>query len=158
WGKVGAEAASRPSKAAEEDLQAWAGLATAQLASEFCSHWLTIQCLSIPGAVAGLIMMEERPGVFTRLVAWPNDHQDLTELRGAAERALHDSRSVVVRAPSGEAHIAHPIAVRGKLWCAVAVKLNGGTEADFARTIRALHWGSGWLEALSHRNSMTIDS
>lgn len=96
--------------------------------------------------------MQEQPRVYPRAFAWPNGVQDLNELTGTAERALHDARSVVVRAPTGEAHIAHPVTVRGKLWCAVAVKLNGGTEADIVRTIRALHWGSGWLEALSYRN------
>lgn len=155
---MGVEAASRANRTADEDLRAWAGLASAQGAAEFCAHWLTIQCLSISGVVSGLVLMQDEPGTHSRPVAWPSGAQDLSELTGTAERALRDARSVVVRSPSGEAHIAHPVMARGKLWCAVAVRLNGGTEADIVRTIRALHWGSGWLEALSHRDSLAVES
>lgn len=155
---MGIEAASRPQGGAEEDVRAWAGLATAQLASDFCAYWLTIQCLSIPGTVAGLVLSEETPNSFSRLAVWPNGAGDLSGLTSAAERALHDGRSVVIRSASGEAQIAHPIVARGRMWCAVAITLTTASEADLGRAVRALHWGSGWLEALSHRRSLELGS
>lgn len=153
---MGVEAATRPQGGAEEDVRAWAGLATAQAASDFCAYWLTIQCLSIPGTVAGLVLTEETPQNFSRIAVWPNDVDDLSALTGAAQRALRDGRSVVIRSSSGEAQIAHPIKARGRMWCAVAITLTTGSEADFGRAVRALHWGSGWLEALSHRRSLEL--
>src|SRR5262245_23979534 len=131
--------------AAEDETRAWAGLATAQPATEFCSHWLTIQCLSIPGAVSGLVLMEDQPGAWSPVATWPGKTHDVSGLRNAAERALRDGHGVVIRTPSGEADLALPVLARNQKWCAVAIKMSNGAEADFVRTMRSLHWGSGWL-------------
>lgn len=155
---MGLESASRPAAAADEEARAWAGLATAQLSDEFCSYWLTIQCQSIPGALAGLVLIEQAPNSYSSIAIWPNETHDLSALRSAAERALRDGCTVVIRASSGEGQIAHPVKVRGRIWGAVAVKIMAAAESDFARTVRALHWGSGWLETLSHRQSLERNS
>src|SRR5262245_14123450 len=139
-------------------MRAWAGLATAQPATEFCSHWLTIQCLSIPGAVAGLVLMEEQPGTWSPIATWPNETHDIGGLKNAAERAIRDGRGVVMRVSAGETNLALPVVARGRMWCAVAIRMVTGGEADFARTMRTLHWGTGWLEALSHRHASEVDS
>jgi multidrug resistance efflux pump len=100
--------------------------------------------------------MEEQPGAWSPVATWPSKTHDVTGLRNAAERALRDGRGVVVRAPSGEADLALPVLARNQKWCVVAIKMSNAADADFVRTMRSLHWGSGWLEALAYREDSEV--
>ena len=142
-----------------DDPTLWATFAGATLASDFCKSWLALQCGMIPGAVTGLLLLEEEDGRFATAAVWPDPTRDVTYLAAAAEQALTQRRGHVQRIEtSGEgAHVAYPVDIAGHLFGVVVVHVASDRVADLQSVLRQLLWGVGWLESLFRRHQAEKD-
>lgn len=138
----------------------WSGLADAGDEAKFCSAWLSSECASITGVVAGLLTMPPpAKGMTVTSTSWPAHNPYLADLLRLAERASFEKRTVVspartaadtssaqsvaffVAAPLGSG--SEPIAV-----AAVAVASTSPVALTPESVAEQLQWGAGWLETL----------
>src|SRR5262245_47409717 len=147
-----------PRNAAE---QAWALFAQAQSAEEFCSSWLLIQCDTIGGVSDGVVLLQ-KPGTqeFVPVAFYPEAPSNPTHLAEISERALKEGRGIVVpRTAGGEAsnepryQLGYPIRLEGQVRGAIGLDLDARPDAELQSALRALQWGSGWLEVLLRRHA-----
>src|SRR5262245_11362150 len=74
----------------------WHGLLNAENEIAFCSAWLALQCSSIPGVTAGLLVMRQHdPSAQPVSVTWPARDLDLRDLSRLADRAYAERRAIV---------------------------------------------------------------
>jgi Barrel-sandwich domain of CusB or HlyD membrane-fusion/GAF domain len=139
-----------------DDSVLWLALAGAQQGSEFCRAWLAIQCRSVGGTVAGLLLLQEGDAYKTAAV-WPDAEIDVTYLAKAAEQALKERKGIILDETSNRGsiqngvHVAYPIEVAGCLHGVVVLDVKAPSRAGLNVTLRQLHWGMGWLETLFRR-------
>jgi multidrug resistance efflux pump len=101
-----------------------------------------------------------RPGgPFQPVAMWPDASQDFSFLRAIAEECVKSGAPVVQRPPheSGATglHVAYPfLADADHPVGAVVMDLLPRGEAEIKTTLRALHWGVGWLEAQAVRDQV----
>jgi len=138
----------------------WGGLADAGNEAKFCSAWLSSQCASINGVIAGLLTMPPPGrGVTVTSTSWPERNPYVRDLLQLAERASAEKRTVVsltrtrpdtgpaqsvgffVAAPLGSGN--EPIAI-----AAVAVAASASAALTPESVAAQLRWGAGWLESL----------
>ena len=137
--------------------QAWSRFAQAQSHEEFCSSWLAIQCDSIGGVSDGVVLLQT-PGSreFVPVAFYPEATRDRTHLAEVAERTLKEGRGVVLplEVPANEPRyqLGYPIRVDGDVRGAVGLEMDGRPEVQLQSAMRALQWGSGWLEVLLRRH------
>lgn len=137
--------------------QAWSRFAQAQSHPEFCSSWLAIQCESIGGVSDGVVLLQT-PGSqeYVPVAFYPEAPRDRTHLAEVAERTLKDGRGVVlpleVPAKEPRYQLGYPVRVDGAVRGAVALEMDARPEAQLQSAMRALQWGSGWLEVLLRRH------
>jgi biotin carboxyl carrier protein len=140
---------------------AWAGLAAAADSTELCRHWLTLQCIQVPGARAGLLLLRNTAGdAYVPAGVWPDPQRDLAYLAAPAQQALA-RRTGVVQPAGGETgvaatvHIAYPVESDGELFGVVALDLSVRPEAELRAALRQLVWGGAWLDGLCLRRNAT---
>ena len=156
----------RPASAVSDDedgreTRSWASFAAAGGASEFCTAWLDLQCRAIPGATAGMLLLEHEEGGFAPAATWSRtaaDTIDPASLAKVAEQALRERRAAVLRGTQGDTQIAYPVDVRGHLWGAAVLDLGACSDAAIQTALRRLHWGAGWVETLFHRRQAERDA
>jgi RND family efflux transporter MFP subunit len=145
-----------PRSAAE---QAWARFAQAQSAEDFCSSWLLIQCDTIGGVSDGVVLLQ-KPGAqeFVPVAFYPDAPSDPTHLAEISERVLKEGRGIVV--PRGDEasneprfQLGYPIRLEGRVRGAIGLDLDARPDAQLQSALRALQWGSGWLEVLLRRHA-----
>jgi Barrel-sandwich domain of CusB or HlyD membrane-fusion/GAF domain len=138
----------------------WHGLLDAENEIAFGSAWLALQCSSIPGVTAGLLVMRQHdPSAPPVLVTWPARDLDLRDLSRLADRAYAERRAIVapgrigpdaspqpvgllVALPLGTAR--EPVAI-----ATVALATSAGVPAVSPESVaEQLRWGAGWLEVL----------
>jgi RND family efflux transporter MFP subunit len=133
----------------------WAAFLAARTRAEFCGAWLSIMCRSVAGARAGILLLEEASGGFVPAAIWPDVATDMSHLLAISERALRERQGTIESSGSGTdqpaAQVAWPIEVDSRLYGVAALDLATGSEAALQQALRALHWGSAWLETLSYR-------
>jgi multidrug resistance efflux pump/GAF domain-containing protein len=134
-----------------DDAELWAGFAGAQSAGAFCENWLALQCGELPGAINGLLLLQETDGRYTPAAIWPDRTRDLGHLARIAQDALV-KRAGVTEADPASSKVAYPIEVTGRLQGVVVMELAGQTEDELIVALRRLHWGAGWLETLFRRH------
>jgi multidrug efflux pump subunit AcrA (membrane-fusion protein) len=152
-------AANALAPAAGDDATLWAAFAGARQASEFCRAWLTIQCRSTGGTIAGLLLLEDEGNRYKTAATWPDSDRDLSYLAKAAEQALTQRQGIVLddtESPQGparpdSAQVAYPIEVAGHLHGVVVLDVTRRPHAELQGLVRNLHWGMGWLETLFRR-------
>jgi len=136
----------------------WAGFTAARVASDYCKFWLSLQCRTIDGVDAALLLLEDDSSAFAPAASWPAERNDFAMLVPVAEQALRERRGVVTRVPGGAARVAYPIEVKGRLWGAVVLSLQPCPDAALQTALRRLHWGAGWIETLFHRRQADRDA
>ena len=142
----------------------WNNLADAGNEVAYCSAWLSLQCASIAGVTAGLVVLRQTDKASPAVSAsWPKGYLDgFGELSKLAERAFLERRTIVSPhyacptvdglPPSPVGHlVAMPLGAGGRIIAAAAVKLDaspGLAQVDIERVVEQLRWGAGWLESL----------
>ncbi len=139
-----------------EETALWSGFAGARDAGEFCRSWLGLQCRDVPGAVAGLLLLQEAAGRYTPAAVWP-ERRDVQHLAGTAQDALTRRSGVVTEVEGGRSLVAYPIEAGGALHGVVVVEVQGQSREALLAGLRRLHWGAGWLETLFRRREAEAD-
>jgi RND family efflux transporter MFP subunit len=151
--------------AAEVDRESelWTEFAGAATVESFCRSWLALQCRTLGGVEAGLVLVGPADrGPFRPLAAWPHSRRHPKHLTKTAERTLSERRGLLVRsetegvAASGSDRweIGYPIEARGALHGAVVLEVGPRPEPRLKATMRQLHWGAVWLELLFTREAL----
>jgi RND family efflux transporter MFP subunit len=138
----------------------WRRFGKASSEREFCTSWLALQCLAIPGVNSGVVLLgapeESQPYVLA--ASWPEGPGDFQHLSEVAQRALKERRGLALkRQPAaGALHssydIAYPVNVAGSIYGVVALDLDIRAEPALREAMRQLQWGSSWMEVLCRRN------
>lgn len=137
--------------------QAWSRFSQAQSPEEFCSSWLAIQCDSIGGVSDGVVLLQT-PGSteYVPVAFYPEAARDRAHLAEVAERTLKEGRGVVLpidnAATEQRYQLGYPVRIDGEVRGAVGLEMDGRPEAQLQSAMRALQWGSGWLEVLLRRH------
>jgi biotin carboxyl carrier protein len=133
--------------------QAWRLFAQHQSAQEFCSSWLVIQSHAIGGVSDGVVVLL-KPGTtsFAPVAFYPEAPRDRAYLARVSERAVQEGKGVL------EAHkqawqLAYPVRVDGEVRGVVGLEIASRPEAELHAAMRALQWGSCWLEVLLRRHA-----
>jgi RND family efflux transporter MFP subunit len=139
----------------------WNALANADNEQAFCTAWLALQCLQIPGVTAGwLVVHNLQQGSAAVSSRWPERDLDFGDLSRLAERAHAEGRMVVAPGRVGRDTspaqpvtllVAVPLGGGGVRLGVAAVALStshGATAIAPERVAELLKWGAGWLETL----------
>ena len=139
----------------------WSVLAAATDAQQFCQSWLAIQCRLIPAVEGGLVLLlVESDGSFSAAAVWPDVRRDMSYLTAAAQRALSESRGLVLPIIPENAthpaafHIAYPIEAAGKLRGVVVLHVSPRADTELQSALRQLHWGAAGVEVLFVRDEL----
>ena len=153
-----AEVADAPRS--ELDL-AWRRFGVAQTPEDFCHAWLDLQCQSISGVRAAVVVLQ-KPGVasFAPLAFWPERGREHAALGDIAERSLQSGRGILEprAAAQGAAQsappdyqLAYPVRVDGRVCGVVALDIAARDERALQVAMRQLQWGAAWIEVLQRR-------
>jgi RND family efflux transporter MFP subunit len=145
----------------------WRQFGRASSEKEFCASWLALQCRTITGVAAGVVLLgapeEERPYVLA--ASWPEGPGDFKHLAEVAERALKERRGLALRrqsdgtdTPRSRYDIAYPVHVSGRVYGVVVLDIDSRPEDALREAMRQLQWGSAWMEVLCHRGLSTKDA
>ncbi|MGI9590070.1 MAG: HlyD family efflux transporter periplasmic adaptor subunit [Myxococcota bacterium] len=113
--------------------------------------WLDLQCRTIPGVVAGVVLRAEAGTPDAKpLTTWPGEAPLDPELRAAARLALEEERPVI-DAPGGSrpCRVAVPLPAPAGASLVAAITLESGTPVQTAAAAGALERGAAWLQALA---------
>lgn len=153
--------ARRSGEGGEFRSELWTRLIHAPDSHSFTSTWLDIQCRAFEGVIRGVVVLRaSEASAFAPAAVWPEGIEGSPRLAAIAEKALQD-RSVAVdgvkRTPRRQDPVffAHPLIVDDELHGAVALEVEGRSEAAVAELVQRLGWGLGWLEALARRKTFT---
>lgn len=141
----------------EIDL-AWREFGAATTPEAYCRSWLALQCQVI-GGVDDAVLILQKPGsdAFAPLAFWPDASRDRSRLAGITERAMREGRGIVdpVRGEGGlrAYQLVYPVRLDGAVRGAVALELQPREEAALQTAMRALQWGSAWIEVLLRRHA-----
>lgn len=155
--RADARKATSSRRVAYLDRALWSGLADAGSREEIARYWLELQCLMIDGIARGAVFLQGADGL-AAVAYWPDKASDgPTSLLTTARRALSERRGVVSghrdgeRARDARCCCAFPFLFDGHAHGAVAVEISDRSQDELRRVIRALQWGSGWIEVASRR-------
>ena len=127
----------------------------------FASYWLEVQCRMFDGIIRGTVVSRSsEAGNFSPIAVWPEGIKGSPELARVIEHALTERRVTVQGMKRGiqrddTMFIAHPVIIDDQLYGAVAMEIQGRSEAALQALIQKLGWGVGWLEALARRRTFT---
>jgi multidrug resistance efflux pump len=141
-----------------EEAKLWTEFTGAASRAAYCRAWLALQCRMIPSASAALLLIAEEDA-FAPAAIWPDRRRDVSYLKTVAEKVLTERAGAIVRVPDAQGggpdegrrsdiHVGYPVLARGTLYGAVVVHVKARDDADLKASLRQLHWGIGWLEAL----------
>jgi len=101
-----------------------------------------------------LVLGPADTGPYAPQATWPaGDPAALRALKEAAETALAERRSLVLRVPGGFA-LAAPVFVDGRLHGAAALELAARADDQLDAALRELQWGLAWVELHLRRRSL----
>lgn len=134
--------------------QAWTRFAQAQSHEEFCASWLLIQCEAI-GGVSDAVVLLQVPGAqeFVPVAFYPDAPRDRAHLADVSERTLKEGRGVVLPLENSRVQLGYPVRIDAEVRGAVGLELDARPEPQLQSAMRALQWGSGWLEVLLRRHA-----
>jgi multidrug resistance efflux pump len=140
----------------EPEARLWAAFATAGSTDSLCRSWLALQCRQLGGVHAAMLLLARPGGPFQRVAAWPDDALELGFLSSAAERCVRTAAPVIDSSPHEHGaglRVAYPfLGEPGRQAGAVVLHMAPRPEREVRAALRALHWGSGWLEAQAMRD------
>jgi RND family efflux transporter MFP subunit len=129
-------------------------------AASFVSAWLDIQCRALGRVTrAAVVLRAAQIGSFAPVAIWPAGVGGSPRLTMVVDRALSERRVVVdaarnARRPESSC-VAHPVLLDGEIYGAVAFEVEGRTEGELRELVEQIGWGTGWLEALGRRKTLT---
>lgn len=127
----------------------WSAFASAETAADFCSGWLSLQCLQITDVRAALLLLEQGGGTFVPAAVWPSQATDVTYLAPAAQQCLSERQAKVLREhPGALVIVAYPVELEGQMQGAVVLDVAERPDDALQAVLRQVHWGIGWLETL----------
>lgn len=128
----------------------WQRLADAQDAGAYCQAWLGLQCAQIEGVGTAVLLLVDDSGTYLPAAVWPDARTDVSYLGSLAQRCLSERAPVHESAgdKADRLHVAWPIEEDGRLLGAIVLDGTARGDAELQRLWRALHWGSGRIEAL----------
>ncbi len=130
------------------DQALWRDLLAATDDRGFGEAWLGLTCRGIPGAIAGVLLLEPPGGGAepAPVAAWPAGAAAGLALLGAARLAAREGRGVM-EAPEGgrpgPLRLAYPVPT-GAAAIEIAPAPGGGVAPDPRRAMRDLQWATGW--------------
>lgn len=137
----------RDTRGAKDDAL-WAEFASAQTAAEFCTGWLSLQCLNIPRVNVALLLLEQTDGRFVPVAVWPSAKTDASHLVPAAQQCLGEKSGKLLREqPGAQVVMAYPVHIDGLARGALVLDVGDRTNTLLQGVFRQLQWGIGWLEA-----------
>ena len=144
----------------DDDARLWAGFAVADTPDALHRSWLALQCRAVGGVeVAMVLAAPPGGGPFAPTAVWPDRSQALGHLRAVAEQCVKDGQPVVQRPPhadgTGGIFVGYPFLADETPAGAVVLDMRERPERDVRGVLRALHWGTGWLEAQAVRDRMS---
>lgn len=137
----------------------WGAFAAAQTAADFCSSWLSLQCLQVADVHAALLLLEQGGGTFVPAAVWPSEQTDVSYLAPAAQQCLSERQGKLLRGQTGALVIvAYPVELDGQLQGAVVLDVAERADEALQAVLRQLHWGIGWIETLFLRRRNLEDA
>lgn len=150
------------------DQAFWRDFAQPKSPEAFCQSWLAAQCHMISEVSGGVVLLAPpESGPFTPVAVWPDGRQATQDLAAAAQRALIERRSLVLRpVPEGATGIptpdrflvAHPILVDGRVHSIVVLDIAPRPEPKLRGVLGQLQRGAVWLELLFRREDASKDA
>jgi len=148
-----------PHSPEEGEDHSWQSVSSASTLEEFCHGWLALQCRMVEGATDGVVVLgSAEPGRFAPIATWPPGKTVDRQLGEAAEKALSERRSLVVKRESPDDRptsfqVAYPLQVADRLHGVVALDVGDRDEEQIQTIVGQLANGSAWLEGLLARNN-----
>jgi len=137
----------------------WGAFAAAQTSAEFCTSWLSLQCLQVADVRAALLLLEQGSGTFVPAAVWPSEQTDVTYLAPAAQQCLSERRGLLLPGQGGAVVVvAYPVEREGQVHGAVVLDVAERSEVALQLVLRQLHWGIGWIETLFLRRQNGDDA
>ena len=137
----------------------WGAFASAQTAADFCSAWLSLQCLQVPDVHAALLLLEQGSGTFVPAAVWPSEQTDVSYLAPVAQQCLSERQGKVLREhPGALVIVAYPVELEGQVQGAVVLDVAERPDEALQAVLRQLHWGIGWIETLFLRRQNLDDA
>ena len=120
---------------------------------EFLGAWLKLECESISGAIAGVLVLgTPSSGTYAPVAFWPPTTAGAQHLADIAERVLGERRPAIeTLAIAGSCGLAFPIEMDGQLQGVVAVEVSERPIEELQQALQSLQWGGGWIEAQIRR-------
>jgi biotin carboxyl carrier protein len=135
---------SQASQAAEPAPQEWARLLGDGTLEGFGAAWLALAGARC-GALRGVLVVRKAGAErFTPVAFFPEGKPCGTFLADVAERALAESRPVVVDEADGRLGIAFPVSHGAQIAAVAAFECRPGAAPD--SVLRELQWGTAWIE------------
>ena len=132
----------------------WSRFAGADELAPFCQAWLALQCASLDGAQAGVVIWRQADASFAPVAVWPNLQRDVTHLGAIAQKSLAERRGLAepmaiadAAGPTGRYLLAYPLVVDERACGVAVVELRLVAEAQLQPAMQRLHWGAGWLDS-----------
>src|SRR4051794_7232462 len=73
----------------------WRQFASAASLETYCTSWLALQCRTIDGVHAGVVLIAPEPNrPFAPIAFWPDKNQNLSHLAKVAERSMNEKRGL----------------------------------------------------------------
>ncbi|HEY9107622.1 MAG TPA: efflux RND transporter periplasmic adaptor subunit [Roseateles sp.] len=134
----------------------WAQLVNARTSDQLCQAWLGILCQWIPGAQAGLLLLQQPDAAerYAPAAVWPEPDRDLSFMAGVAQQALMERRGATLEGGDGMVQWAYPLLGAEQSYGVVVLHVVMRGDAAMRDALRLLHWGAGWLVGLFDRRQL----
>ncbi|MEF8724712.1 MAG: hypothetical protein V5B30_19735 [Candidatus Accumulibacter delftensis] len=121
----------------------WGAFAAAQTSAEFCTSWLSLQCLQVADVRAALLLLEQGSGTFVPAAVWPSEQTDVTYLAPAAQQCLSERRGLLLPGQAGAVVVvAYPVELEGQVHGAVVLDVAERSDAGLATGASATALGN----------------
>jgi multidrug efflux pump subunit AcrA (membrane-fusion protein) len=143
------------------DQALWRDLNEAASEAAFGEAWVTLLCRMIPGAVAGVLVLERGVGSLVPVAGFPAKESGNAALLAAAQLAVTERRGAVqaapATAPQQPTRIAYPIILDEQLVGAVALEFPAAGLRDTREAMRQLQWSVVWVRDFLRRGRASAD-
>jgi multidrug efflux pump subunit AcrA (membrane-fusion protein) len=143
----------------------WRDLTGAPDTPRFGAAWLALLCRLVPGAAAGVLVLDGAAPT----ARWPDGSPPDPALLQVAQLAAEGRRGTVQQPADGPIRIAYPVLLEDRAHGAAAIEIAAAAAPDLRASMRQLQWATAWVrdhlrrraaeaqaQALA-RNSLALD-
>jgi RND family efflux transporter MFP subunit len=149
-----------PEEMAEPDLskafqEHWKALQDPSDGEDAYHHWLALQCRSIPGVVAGVLVLlqgDAKEKTFTPVSRWPGEGFDASRFSGILDQVIERESGLLTDA-GNHYLLAWPVVVDGRLMAVCGLETRVREEPALQAAMMKLQWGACWLEVFLRRDT-----